>query len=638
METKNNEEMITVNGGCFPISWVRKFFNIETADIKDEAVTEAKLDPTLVSEIRQTLKGLDISGDDVSGKITLTTTAGDTIDKALPIANAKRAGLMSGSDYAKLQQSVTDVDATFSASAGTLKVTHNNGTTTTKTIPAATNTTAGLMTAADTDKLNNAVTSMAVEQSSSLITVKTTKASGSTSSVGINAATNTTAGVMSSDDKKQLAGSVADITTKLEQANVGLVLNTHSSGSTTRYIPSATTSSAGVMSATDKQQLNNSVSGISLQTGANQVDIKVTNTYGSTSTKTISGATTDLAGLMTAADKKNLNATVRNASATLENDKVNLIFEKTDGSKTTDSIPTATEKAAGLMSADDKHNIENVKDIKNEAIGKTTFNRHYSSAGDIYFDATTVGGGKVEKIVTIPIAQARTGAEASGLMAAQDKINLDKSLNSLSSSTSATNVVLTTKDNTGNSATVTLDSASTSKAGVMSATDKGNLDKSLNTPTLSTDTEKVNLSFGSPSGSKSESIPSATSVHAGAMSAQDKSNLDALKKKADTVPTELEVEAPARITRGNLAAQYVKATILPEACEQNIIYQTDGDSIHMEPDGQITVKGTGKTRIHVIPLEKTKLYKTVVVDVTEPWMRKVGSVMRFDTSGNIRLI
>jgi surface protein len=534
METKNNEEMITVNGGCFPISWVRKFFNIETADIKDEAVTEAKLDPTLVSEIQQALKGLEITGDDSSGKITVTTTAGDSIDKALPVANAKRAGLMSGSDYAKVQQSVNGVDVSVGTGSGTITVTQNNGTSTKKTVPAATNSAAGLMSAedktalglsfsmgsktADADKVSLVLTKndgdiavvdidkateekagvMSAEDKTKLdksvksitpastaenVTLTTTNNTGGKSTVGLGAATTSAAGVMTATDKTNLENvkdinskaigntpfiknasssgdiyfsaytvdgtkqdvskhlitiplakaydgadysgvmsgadkvkldgiesgankyvlpsatdtkiggvkissvSGSDTGTAVSQYGVSHILESYAktaavpssgsvsptateasiefnAGSTNLFkvsVPAATTSAAGAMTATDKQQLNNSVSELGLQQGAAQVDISVTKTDGSHVTKTLPGATTDLAGMMTATDKANLYAAVKSVSGVLYGDKIATKYTKTDGSSVELQIPAATTAAAGAMSATDKTNLDALK-------------------------------------------------------------------------------------------------------------------------------------------------------------------------------------------------------------------------------------------------------------------------------------
>ena len=488
METKNNEEMITVNGGCFPISWVRKFFNTDTADIKDGAVTAAKLDPTLVSEIQQALKGLEITGDDSSGKITVTTTAGDSIDKALPIANVKRAGLMTAVDKTNLDASYSWADTQAFADGVQLNFTKNDGTMDAPVIEQATKEQAGVMTAEMATALENSFGAVSRTATTDKVSLQLMRNDGTTVNADIASATTKQAGVMSATDKDNLDQSIRCAGLSPKPDRVDIVFINHSGSETsTQHIVSATESIAGVMSATDKQQLNNTINDISLQTGATHVDISITNTSGSTSAKIIDGATTDLAGLMTAVDKRNLNATVRNASAILGDDKVSLVFEKTDGSTITDSIPTATGKTAGLMSADDKYNIENVKDIKSEAIGKTTFSQHYSSAGDMHFDATTVGGVKVESIVTIPVAQAGTGTDTSGLMTAQDKFDLDRSFSAVDLDHETDRVRIDLASNNMGTVSTCLDAATTSSAGVMSATDKLNLDymrKAFETLTL----------------------------------------------------------------------------------------------------------------------------------------------------------
>ncbi len=280
--------------------------------------------------------------------------------------------------------------------------------------------------------------------------------------------------------------------------------------------------------------------------------------------------------------KAQVDASVISASGERGASKVTITMTKNSGATQTLDIPSATSSIAGVMSATDKAKLDGIAEKANNYSLPTA-------------SASTLGGVKVGSNLAI----------SNGVLRGDYK------------------------------------TATTSADGLLSKTDKANLDRSVYDVDVNAKGEAVEFSFLSNDGSTAAiiNIDAATTSSAGVMSATDKGNLDALKKKADTVPTSLEVVAPSRITKGNVNAQYVKATILPEECEQNIIYQTDGDSIHMEPDGQITVKGTGKTRIHVIPLEKTKLYKTVVVDVTEPWMRMTtAKAMRFDSTGNIRLI
>lgn len=103
------------------------------------------------------------------------------------------------------------------------------------------------------------------------------------------------------------------------------------------------------------------------------------------------------------------------------------------------------------------------------------------------------------------------------------------------------------------------------------------------------------------------------------------------------VPNGLKVEAPDAVTIGNPAKQYVKPKVKPDGCAQNVIYQTDGQSVTVEPDGEIVAHEAGISRIHVIPTQGTKYYKTIEIEAVPPRMRLTGGGMRLDREGNIRL-
>lgn len=102
METKSDDERIIVNGGCFPLHWVRKFFNIATDDIQNGAVTEAKLDDALAKNIEQAVAELHVKWGVDSGAITVTHTNGESEELALAPATTTTAGIMSAEDKIKL--------------------------------------------------------------------------------------------------------------------------------------------------------------------------------------------------------------------------------------------------------------------------------------------------------------------------------------------------------------------------------------------------------------------------------------------------------------------------------------------------------------------------------------------------------
>ncbi len=149
METKNDEERIVVNGGCFPLHWVRKFFNIATDDIEDNAVTEAKLSEAVVTKIGQAITGMKMTFDAVSGTVTLTDNAGNTVRLSVTAATENTAGLMSAADKTKVENAVKDMTLTTTIDTVTLTQTKNSGTTSTVDMEAASETRAGVMSAAD---------------------------------------------------------------------------------------------------------------------------------------------------------------------------------------------------------------------------------------------------------------------------------------------------------------------------------------------------------------------------------------------------------------------------------------------------------------------------------------------------------
>lgn len=103
------------------------------------------------------------------------------------------------------------------------------------------------------------------------------------------------------------------------------------------------------------------------------------------------------------------------------------------------------------------------------------------------------------------------------------------------------------------------------------------------------------------------------------------------------VPNGLKVEAPETVTLGNPTRQYIKPRVKPDGCAQNVIYQTDGQSVEIEPSGEIQVRETGISRVHVIPTQGTRYYKTVQIEVVPPRIRLTSGGMRLDKEGNIRL-
>lgn len=123
---------------------------------------------------------------------------------------------------------------------------------------------------------------------------------------------------------------------------------------------------------------------------------------------------------------------------------------------------------------------------------------------------------------------------------------------------------------------------------------------------------------------------------------QQRAVLEALIDRAQHVtagvPTGIEVEAPATVTMGNPVKQYVRGRVLPTSALQNVLYLADGKAVDVLPDGEIVPQAIGTSRVHVIPTDGTRFYKTIQVETVAPRIRTTAAgTMRLDKQGNIRL-
>lgn len=103
------------------------------------------------------------------------------------------------------------------------------------------------------------------------------------------------------------------------------------------------------------------------------------------------------------------------------------------------------------------------------------------------------------------------------------------------------------------------------------------------------------------------------------------------------VPTGMTVESVTRLTVGNVKPNYIKAALLPASAMKNVIFISDNKAITVGTDGRITIVGTGKSTVHVIPTCNTALAKTLLIEVVAPALRKVNSSsLRLTQSGALR--
>ena len=104
------------------------------------------------------------------------------------------------------------------------------------------------------------------------------------------------------------------------------------------------------------------------------------------------------------------------------------------------------------------------------------------------------------------------------------------------------------------------------------------------------------------------------------------------------IPVALEYDAPQYITFGNRHEFAINARLLPEQTAQNILFLGDDGAVSVAPDGKLTVNHTGESVIHIIPVARVELFKTVRIRVAEPTVGLTGDkCIRLTGSGDILL-
>ena len=106
------------------------------------------------------------------------------------------------------------------------------------------------------------------------------------------------------------------------------------------------------------------------------------------------------------------------------------------------------------------------------------------------------------------------------------------------------------------------------------------------------------------------------------------------------VPTAMTVEYPSNLLVGNMAENFIRATLSPASIKPNVLFLGDNKAVSVTPDGRITILASGVSIIHVIPTCNVALYKTIqikVSKVSKPTIRLVTlSSIRLTANGNFR--
>ena len=449
-------------------------------------------------------------------------------------ATQSAAGVLSAADKTKLDglntDSINDISVTSNANKATITFVSDNGNkediSTTIDFPISTTTAAGTMSAKDKtelDRINTANFALgAVTPAASTVGIaasKTNVTDGTTAANNITlpAATQSAAGVLSAADKTKLDGlntdSINDIsvTSNANKATITFVSDNGNKEdiSTTIDFPISTTTAAGTMSAKDKTELDRintanfalgAVTPAASTVGIAASKTNVTDGTTAANNITLPAATQSAAGVLSAADKTKVdritgtNHVISQPTTTATSRVITITgINPTDNKAVSSSItlPEVSETQAGLASASDKKTLNAIKTLGKSSHLKDDgcWTRTASNVA-INFTCTNVSGNstntnaKDEHSVNIGAAS----STLAGVMTSTDKTELDRittanfALGAVTPAASSVAIAATkTTISTGVSAAnnITLPAATASVAGVMTAADKVKLDTTL---------------------------------------------------------------------------------------------------------------------------------------------------------------
>ena len=333
----------------------------------------------------------------------------------------------------------------------------------------------------------------------------------------INAATQSAAGVLSAADKTKLDGlntdSINDIsvTSNANKATITFVSDNGNKEdiSTTIDFPISTSSAAGTMSAKDKTELDRintanfalgAVTPAASTVGIAASKTNVTDGTTAANNITLPAATQSAAGVLSAADKTKVdritgtNHVISQPTTTATSRVITITgINPTDNKAVSSSItlPEVSETQAGLASASDKKTLNAIKTLGNSShLNDGNCWTRTASNVAINFTCTDVSGNSTDTDAkskhSVDIGAA--SSTLAGVMTSTDKTELDRittanfALGAVTPAASSVAIAATkTTISTGASAAnnITLPAATSSVAGVMTAADKVKLDTTL---------------------------------------------------------------------------------------------------------------------------------------------------------------
>lgn len=193
----------------------------------------------------------------------------------------------------------------------------------------------------------------------------------------IPAATNEKAGVMTPSDKRNIQSALLDVDLIQKSSEIEFTIETVGGQQRTMTIPSATKTLGGILSAEDKNHLDNAITGVSFQERTDQIAVQYIYPSGPGGTDSVFPmASAANAGAMSADDKQTvetlkgrMSEIVANVRTEPKAKNVNLLLDKLgSGTPSPVSLPAATTELAGVMTAKDKKKVE--KPYKKLVVGR----------------------------------------------------------------------------------------------------------------------------------------------------------------------------------------------------------------------------------------------------------------------------
>jgi hypothetical protein len=293
-------------------------------------------------------------------------------------------------------------------------------------------------------------------------------------------ATASSAGLMSAEDKTKIDGLTPASDLSLERSGARVSLK--NGGTEVSHVDLGTASAAdsGLMSAADKRKLDADVSADTLSVALNGTRFSLNDADGkeqsgftfpyATSTDS---KTTD--GFMSGEDKKKLDGIASASTLDLKLSGTRLSLLNGDGNEQSGvTLPYATNsgstKVDGLMSYTDKGKLDSI--ISADTLGVALNGTRFS---------LTDSAGKEQSGFTFPYATSTSSKITDGFMSGTDKAKLDSIISGDDLTLKLTGTRLSLLNDTTEVSGVTLPYATTSNAGLMTETDKTTLDNVKNT-------------------------------------------------------------------------------------------------------------------------------------------------------------